>query len=137
MFNNLDMWRFQLPGQNYILKQSFPAPNFKCLFEACISFLVLCLLIFQLCNATKKARTLCSKEVRSFLLKHVTSWIRRFFAMLHSVGFRKQRGEGQWLSGVLIRCRSSQEHQTIKSRVCCNPHLSSSSEWAEMDSELY
>lgn len=40
--------------------------------------------------------------------------------MLCSAGIRKQKGEGQWLPGILIRCRSAKEHQTIKSRVCCN-----------------
>jgi len=43
-----------------------------------------------------------------------------FCAMLHYMGIREQKGEGQWLHGVLIRCRSAEEHQTIKSLLCSN-----------------
>lgn len=56
--------------------------------------------------------------------------------LCHAVlsGDQETQGEGRWLPGVLIRCRSAEEHQTIKSRVCSNRTPSSGLEWAEMDS---
>lgn len=119
VFNIWDTWAFQLSGlTSYIKTAIFP---FKIsLFAASPLSAALYLFIFKSYNPSKESWALCSKEIWIFFLMHVKSQMPGFCAMLCSVGIRKQRGEGQWLPGVLIRCRSADEHQTIKSRVCCN-----------------
>lgn len=55
----------------------------------------------------QEAVSSCSKEILIPLLLHLKAKMTNFCAMLHYTGIKEQKGEGQWLHGVLIRCRSA------------------------------
>lgn len=48
-----------------------------------------------------------TKEILIPLLLHLKAKMTNFCSMLHYTGIKEQKGEGQWLHGVLIRCRSA------------------------------
>lgn len=71
-----------------------------------VIFLPLCS-VFLVAYHDQGAGSSCSKEILIPLLLHLKTKMRNFCAMLHYTGIKEQKGEGQWLRGVLIRCRSA------------------------------
>lgn len=63
--------------------------------------------VFLVAYHDQEAGSSCSKEILIPLLLHLKAKMTNFSAMLHYTGIKEQKGEGQWLHGVLIRCRSA------------------------------
>lgn len=63
--------------------------------------------IFLVAYHDQEAGSSCTTEILIPLLLHLKAKMTNFCAMLHYMGIKEQKGEGQWLHGVLIRCRSA------------------------------
>jgi len=72
-----------------------------------VSLPLRCWVFFLVAYHGQEAGSSCGKEILIPLLLHLKAKMTNFSAMLHYTGIKEQKGEGQWLHGVLIRCRSA------------------------------
>lgn len=79
----------------------------SCHFPPPLLFWVFLFGFFLVAYHDQEAGSWCTKEILIPLPLHLKAKMTNFCAMLHYTGIKEQKGEGQWLHGVLIRCRSA------------------------------